>query len=67
MTKTSTVLDTSVYSPFNHLTPLLAREYLIEFSYGGIFKFYVSVLFKDLFPNSQKTLCLHRKDQQVSV
>jgi len=30
MTNTEMVLETSVYSPSNHLTPLLAREYFIE-------------------------------------
>jgi hypothetical protein len=30
MTRTEIVLETSVYSPFKHLTRLLAREYFIE-------------------------------------
>jgi hypothetical protein len=31
MTNTEIVLETSVYSPSNHLTLLLAREYFIKF------------------------------------
>jgi hypothetical protein len=33
ITKTETALETSVYSPFAHLTLLLTREYFIEFSH----------------------------------
>jgi hypothetical protein len=32
MTSTEIALETFVYSPFDHLTRLLAREYFIEFS-----------------------------------
>jgi len=38
MTRTEMVLATLVYSPFNHLTWLLAREHFIEFSYWESFK-----------------------------
>ena len=35
------VLAMLLYSPFNHLTWLLAQEYLIEFSYCEGFKLYI--------------------------
>jgi hypothetical protein len=44
MTGTEMVLETSVYSPFNHQTWLVAREYFIEFSCCECFKFYISNL-----------------------
>jgi len=36
------VLETSVYSPLNHLTRLLSREYFIEFSRLEGFKYNVA-------------------------
>jgi hypothetical protein len=36
MTMTETFLQTSVYSPFNHLKRLLAREYLIKIQDHGM-------------------------------
>jgi hypothetical protein len=38
MTRTEMVLETLVYSPFNHLTQMLASEYFIEFSHREGFK-----------------------------
>jgi hypothetical protein len=38
MTKTEMFPDTSVYPPFNHLTPLLAQVYFIEFRRSEEFK-----------------------------
>jgi hypothetical protein len=32
MTRTEMVLETLVSSPFNHLTPLVAQEYLLKIS-----------------------------------
>jgi hypothetical protein len=37
------VLETLVYSPFNHLMRLLAREYFTEFSQRESFKLYRTV------------------------
>jgi hypothetical protein len=39
---TEMVLKMLVYSPFNHLTQLLAQEYVAEFSHHGSFKLYVT-------------------------
>jgi hypothetical protein len=41
MTMTEMVLATLVYSPLNHMTRLLVREYLIEFSHRENFKLYI--------------------------
>ena len=40
MTRTQMVLETLVYSPFNHLMQMLAQEYFTEFSHCESFTFY---------------------------
>jgi hypothetical protein len=40
MMMTEMVVETLVYSPFNHLTRLLAREYFIEFDCREKFKLF---------------------------
>ena len=41
VTKMQMVFETLVYSPFSHLTPLLALEYFIEFSRRETFKLHI--------------------------
>ena len=41
-------LETSVYSPFNHMTRLLARENVIEFSRRENVKLYIRNVFTNL-------------------
>jgi hypothetical protein len=38
MTSAEIVLETLVYTPFNHMTLLIAQEYFIEFSHRERFK-----------------------------
>jgi hypothetical protein len=40
MTRTGLILEKSVYSPFNHLTQLLAPESFIQFSRSEILRFF---------------------------
>jgi hypothetical protein len=45
MTRTQTVLATLVYSPLNHTTQLLDREYFIEFGCRASFNLYIASSF----------------------
>ena len=48
MTRTETAVETLVYSPLNHLTWLLAREYFIEFRCSDSFKLNINRLENEL-------------------
>jgi hypothetical protein len=61
--RTEMVLETLVYSPFNHLTRLLVREYFIEFSLRESFKLYISITWRPFLAESMNTInvILYRK------